>query len=337
MTFRLGLAGLGRIHPVHADAIARVPELEAVAAYDPRPEAACLLPGVVRAETLDALIDRSDIDAILVAVPTLDHYDVTLRALTAGRHVLLEKPIAVDAKDLEAIYTTADAQHRICFAMLHDSVGDEIVHFQEQLLPSLAPELGRLQRVHSVYHDPYDARGELEQRRPGLVGSWLDSASNALSVVCCFADRLQLQEADILLDSPGSPDREDVEARVRFSGFAVGADESNPVAVDVDTSWLEDRGEKGTRLYFERGTVLLEHDSRRITIERGDQSQMIDLSSDLDRLRAQYIRVMRDFARSAADGEDNRAFAASVHDPLLSIYGDEQLTRRYRLNPGATT
>lgn len=336
MTFRLGLAGLGRIHPVHADAIARVPELEVVAAYDPRPSAECLVPGVARAATLQVLLDRSDIDAILVAVPTLDHFEVTRQALSAGRHVLLEKPVAVDADGFEEIYRTADAQNRICFAMLHDSVGDEIVHFQEQILPSLGPSLGRLRRVHSVYYDPYDARGELEQRRPGLVGSWLDSASNALSVVCCFTDRLRVREASILLDSPGSPDREDVEARVSFSGFAVGADESHAVDVKVDTSWLEDREEKGTRLDYENGAVLLEHDSRRITIEGGAGSQVIELSTDLDRLRSQYIRVMRDFARSAADGEDNRAFAASVHRPLLGVYSEERLTRRYRMAQDAT-
>lgn len=330
MTFRLGLAGLGTIHPMHAYALARLPDFEVAAAYDPRPDARCALPDVDRAETLAELLDRSDLDAILVAVPTLDHFEVTRQALVAGRHVVLEKPVAVNSVEFETLYRIVEERNRTCFAMLHDSVGDEIVHFQEELLPSLAPTLGRLKSVHSTYHDPYDARGELEERRSGLVGSWLDSASNALSVVCRFVDRLRVLEATVLLDAPGSPDTQDVEARVRFTGHAVGADESHPVAVAIDTSWLDDRKTKGTCLEYEGGSVLLQHRSRRIVIRSPEGEQSIDATTDLDRLGAQYIRVFRDFARSLERGIDNRDFAASIHRPLLNIYSDDRLVRRYR-------
>jgi predicted dehydrogenase len=332
MTLRIGLVGLGDIHPVHADALARVTDIEVVAAYDPRPDAVCHSPGAHRAPSLRALLEREDLDAVLVAAPTLKHFEITREILEAGHHVLVEKPVTVNLAEFEALYEIADRNGRICFAMLHDSVGDEIVHFQERLYPKLSAALGRLTAVRSTYFDAYVARGELEMRRPGLMGSWVDSASNSLSVVCCFADRLEVVSAEILLDGPGSPDREDVDARVAFTGAAVGTDGSHPVEVTVATSWLEDRYSKATRLEYEGGAVVLEHDTRLITLDLpGSPTEVVSAVTELERLRAQYVRVFHDYARLAAAGADNREFARSIHRPLLSIYDGGRLTRRYRL------
>ena len=69
-------------------------------------EAAAHYPAVeATAERIDQVLDR--VDAVLVATPPASHVDVAMRALTAGKHVLVEKPLATSVKDAEALVSAA--------------------------------------------------------------------------------------------------------------------------------------------------------------------------------------------------------------------------------------
>ncbi len=46
-----------------------------------------------------ALIARDDVDIVDVCVPTVDHVEIAVAALTAGKHVLCEKPLARTARE----------------------------------------------------------------------------------------------------------------------------------------------------------------------------------------------------------------------------------------------
>lgn len=61
----------------------------------------------VRAE-LDRFLDDPDVDAVAVATPPRTHYEVARRALEAGKHVLVEKPLAVDPDDAADLLRLAD-------------------------------------------------------------------------------------------------------------------------------------------------------------------------------------------------------------------------------------
>lgn len=54
-------------------------------------------------KSLDALLARSDIDAVVIALPILAQPDVIKKALKAGKHVLSEKPVAKDVKDAKEL------------------------------------------------------------------------------------------------------------------------------------------------------------------------------------------------------------------------------------------
>src|SRR3954453_13941665 len=51
----------------------------------------------------EEILTRADIDAVSIAVPNYLHKPIALAALRAGKHVLLEKPIALDASEGEEI------------------------------------------------------------------------------------------------------------------------------------------------------------------------------------------------------------------------------------------
>jgi len=86
-------------------------QLGALAAIvDPDPETAARVAAEhgVPALTLDEVLGDATIDAVVVASPARDHADLALRALEAGKHVFVEKPLALDLDDARRVVARAD-------------------------------------------------------------------------------------------------------------------------------------------------------------------------------------------------------------------------------------
>ncbi len=114
MTVRWGFIGAGWIAQqamapaVHAAGSA---VLHAVASRDAGRSGA-LQPTVVRG-TYDELIDDPDVDAVYVCLANHQHEEWVVRALNAGKHVLCEKPLAVDAAQAERMVAAAHGADRL--------------------------------------------------------------------------------------------------------------------------------------------------------------------------------------------------------------------------------
>ena len=86
-------------------------ELGALAAIvDPDAENAAALSAKysVPNGSLEQILADSEIDAVVVAAPAKDHAAVTLQALDAGKHVFVEKPLALDLDDAQQVVARAD-------------------------------------------------------------------------------------------------------------------------------------------------------------------------------------------------------------------------------------
>jgi len=93
---RVGVVGLGVMGRRHAEAIARVPEVSYAGAADHTPRNDVL--GSQVYGSVDALM-ASGLDACVIATPTPEHVSTTLTLVEAGVHVLIEKPLALDAEE----------------------------------------------------------------------------------------------------------------------------------------------------------------------------------------------------------------------------------------------
>ncbi|MGW0413871.1 Gfo/Idh/MocA family protein [Streptomyces collinus] len=110
---RFGVVGCGVIGSLHARVLSGYAPLaeraRLVAVASPSPERARRLAEETGSEATDvaALLDRSDIDVISVCTPSGLHAELGLRALAAGKHVVVEKPVEVTAEAADRLIAGA--------------------------------------------------------------------------------------------------------------------------------------------------------------------------------------------------------------------------------------
>jgi len=112
----VGIVGAGKIGAKRAEAIAASPGARLVAVADTDPGRAAMLArdfGITAVASAEMLLERSDIDAILVATPHRWLAQVALAALSAGKHVLVEKPLAMTAAGAAELVAAAHASRRV--------------------------------------------------------------------------------------------------------------------------------------------------------------------------------------------------------------------------------
>src|SRR6266566_9119195 len=101
-TLRLGLIGCGNISRVHRAAIRAHPDAVTLAATCDIDEsraraAAAEAPGCQAFTDWQRMLTEASLDAVTICLPHAEHLRVGLAALEAGRHVLVEKPMACTA------------------------------------------------------------------------------------------------------------------------------------------------------------------------------------------------------------------------------------------------
>jgi predicted dehydrogenase len=200
---RAAVIGTGFVGPFHVDAIRRggYGEVVAIAGSDPtrtRARAAAL--GVPRATTdVGELLADSSIEVVHVCTPNRTHVELATAVLEAGKHLVLEKPVALDSDSARGLVDLARRQARHAAVALTYR-GYPMVRRARALVQ--AGEVGQIRLVHGGYiqdwlADPTDYNWRLEPDLGGAsravadIGShWFDTAEfiTGLRVEAVFAD-----------------------------------------------------------------------------------------------------------------------------------------------------
>lgn len=104
--FGFAIVGCGVIAPFHARAIAELPNARLVAVVDTVPERAeqrGLEFGVEHSCELEHVLARSDVDVICVCVPSGLHSRIGIQVATAGKHLVVEKPVDISLESADAL------------------------------------------------------------------------------------------------------------------------------------------------------------------------------------------------------------------------------------------
>lgn len=173
-TLRWGILGAAEIaRTALAPAIVRAEGADLVALATTSGEKAAPFlaryPGLRVIGDYQALIDDPDVDAIYIPLPNHLHVEWTLKALEAGKHVLCEKPIALEAEQIKPLIAARDATGKLAaegFMVVH--------HPQWQTAKALLAEgaIGKLVHIDGAFTyrntDPTNIRNQAATGGGGL-------------------------------------------------------------------------------------------------------------------------------------------------------------------------
>lgn len=113
MSLKLGIIGYGGMGGWHHKNAGRVDGVDVIGAYDIDPERvkAATEAGLKGYSTLKSILDDPEINIILVSTPNNVHKELAVAAINAGKHVIVEKPVAMSVAELDEIIDASEKKN----------------------------------------------------------------------------------------------------------------------------------------------------------------------------------------------------------------------------------
>jgi predicted dehydrogenase len=142
---RLGVVGLGYWGPNLVRNLVELPEADLGYVCDVRDDAVEAVvrryPAVQRTKSFEEVLADQDVDGVAIATPVSTHYELARAALDAGKHVLVEKPLAASSGEAESLLEAAK-EHDLVLMAGHTFVYSPPVNAVHELIR--AGELGEI-------------------------------------------------------------------------------------------------------------------------------------------------------------------------------------------------
>jgi len=200
---KLAVIGVGYWGPNLVRVFSQHPRVGRVTACDIDParleRISQLHPAVELERDAERVFADPAIDAVVVALPVAQHYDMARRALEAGKHVLVEKPLAATAEEGEALCRLASDRRRVLMVG-HTFLFNAAVRKVKSYIDS--GELGQVYYVYAqrlnlgIVRRDVDALWNLAPHDVSIILHWL-GAGLPEEVVCHGASYLQPEVDDV--------------------------------------------------------------------------------------------------------------------------------------------
>lgn len=167
---RLGVAGLGRAFGIMLPSLAQDKRLALAAAADPRPEARARFAADFAAPTYDsvaALCADDNVEAIYIATPHQHHAEHAALAARHGKHILVEKPMALTLKQATAMIAAAD-KAGVHLIVGHSHSFNAPIRRARELIES--GEFGRVRMIAALNYTDFIYRPRRAEELDTLLG-----------------------------------------------------------------------------------------------------------------------------------------------------------------------
>ena len=150
---KFGVIGIGNMGSWHCDSIRHLPECELRAVCDINPAAFDRIDrsGISCFDSAEAFFADGSFDAVLISVPHYFHIDLALEAMRHGKHIIVEKPIAVHTADARRLLDGA----RACPGLVKSAMFNQRTIGAHRKLKQLidSGELGTIRRINWIITD----------------------------------------------------------------------------------------------------------------------------------------------------------------------------------------
>ena len=183
---RLGVVSFAHGHVnSYVETIKDFEDAQVVAGWDAdaqRGETQCAKYGLQFERDLDVLLKRDDIDAVFVTSPTNKHAEHVLAAAQAGKHVLLQKPMALSLADCDAIIDAIkhyNIKFSLCYQMRCDPVNQKIKTLLDEGAVGKVAMVKRRHAINALLNAGFAYKGNWHLDAEQNMGMFMDDASHA--------------------------------------------------------------------------------------------------------------------------------------------------------------
>jgi len=319
---RIGIAGAGHFGRYHALKVAASDRAVLAGLHDPDLERARTIGWEAGASDMDfpALLEASD--ALVVAAPAEVHHRLAAAALRAGKHVLVEKPIAASLEQADELAALAAERGLVL----------QVGHLERFSAAhgALAGRVGAPLYIEATRIAPFKPRGT-------DVSVILDLMIHDLDLVLSLVAS-DIAHVDAVGGAVASPHEDIANARIRFANGAVAA---------ITASRISARTERRMRIFGQQGYVAVDFAARRMTVvSRGHGKPVPGVEGfgieeesweDRDSLAAEhaaFVASVLDGAPVAVDAAaGRRALAAALAVDQAMQESRAQMTRSGLIQP----
>jgi predicted dehydrogenase len=240
-TLRVGIVGAGHFGRYHALKVAASTRSRLAGVYDPHLERAKTVGWEAGAREIgfEDLLDASD--AVVVAAPARVHYDLAARALRAGKHVLVEKPIAATLAQADELEALARQRGLVL----------QVGHLERfsAAYQAMAGRIGAPLYIEATRIAPFKPRGT-------DVSVILDLMIHDLDLVLALVDS-DIESVDAV-GAPVASAHEDIaNARLHFRNGAVAT---------ITASRISARTERRMRIFAQNSYMAADFSARKLTV-----------------------------------------------------------------------
>ncbi|MBN8929290.1 MAG: oxidoreductase [Rhodospirillales bacterium 69-11] len=247
---RIGVAGAGHFGRYHALKVAASGRARLVGVYDPDTERAKTVGWEAGAPALDFPALLEGIDALVVAAPAEAHHALAAAALRAGKHVLVEKPIAA---------TLAEADELAALAVERGLVL-QVGHLERfsAAYRALEGRAGAPLYIEAARIAPFKPRGT-------DVSVILDLMIHDLDLVLALVAS-PIESVDAVGAAVASLHEDIANARIRFANGAVAT---------ITASRVSPRIERRMRIFAQDAYLTVDFAARKLTVVARGQGQPV--------------------------------------------------------------
>jgi len=220
---KLAIIGCGYWGINYVRVFSEIPDARVKVVCDQNPERLQVIreryPYIDTRESWEEVIGDKDVDAVVIATPAREHFELARRSLSSGKHVLVEKPLASDVSQAEALVRDSEASGRLLMVG-HTFLYNAGIRKMKELVSS--DSFGRIHYLHAT-------RTNMGPIRRDVNVIW-DLASHDIAIFNYLLDAEPSWVSAVGSKVFGS-DREDV-------GF-VALNYPKEVIANIHTSWLD--------------------------------------------------------------------------------------------------
>ncbi len=304
--FRAGVIGVGHLGQHHARLYASLPDATLVGVVDQDHDRAAV---IARKHGVQVFRDQSDllrqVDVVSIAVPTSGHYAVAKACLEAGKHVLVEKPIAVLPDEAQEL---VDLAHRRGCRL-------QVGHSERfnPIVPVMRPYIQHPVLIEAHRLGIYSARGT-------DVDVVLDLMIHDLDLVLS-CDLGAVNDVQAVGMSVLSSSHDVANARIQFTHGCVAILTASRISPKAMRQW---------HLFQSDGSVSIDFQARQGVIARRTNEadhKVMDVAAEIqagdgEPLKLQlesFLHAIRSASRPVVSGEDGAAAVELAHRVLSAM------------------